>query len=107
MSELDKCNRCGKCCFLKGIKEGQCYISDIPCRFLKVLKNGKTKCSIWKKPYRLGIWCGTIDGLKNICIKRIDSEWEYENCLYNEDVTKKLEKDYQESNLKDKVLLKK
>jgi hypothetical protein len=72
----DKCLRCGKCCY--GIVDGILK----PCPYLKELKNGKTKCIIYKK--RLGtIISKDSKGNTRICGFRKETDNFYLGCPLN------------------------
>jgi hypothetical protein len=77
MSEhKDKCLRCGQCCHypIQGILT--------PCRFLKKLPDGKTRCGVYKT--RIGRVMFNINNVTYvICGDRKDSRFNYPGCPYN------------------------
>ena len=72
---MTNCLRCGQCCYFQD-KEGP---TDKKCKFLIILKSGKTLCRIYKT--RLG----TKLGPKNQCIERKDCNYNFKGCPYNKD----------------------
>ena len=73
-----KCLRCGACCYhsLNGKK--------IKCKFLIILKSGKTFCRIYHQRDRIGkIIYVDKSGKKFICKKRVNVKKNFPNCPYN------------------------
>lgn len=68
------CLRCGQCCILLS-KSGRPLCK---CPYLKVLKNGKTKCSIYEKRLGKRLPFG------NVCYKRSAVPFGYVGCPYND-----------------------
>ncbi len=72
--EVDKCLRCGQCCFMPDA-EGK--ISTEPCRHLVFNEDETTYCSIYESRIGTRLSGNTVCGLR--CKDRFD----YENCPYN------------------------
>ena len=66
---MDKCLRCGKCCYFLGY----------PCTHL-CFHNGKTFCDIYDE--RKGLRISTNDDVF-MCGDRINSDRDYSGCPYN------------------------
>ena len=72
---MSTCLRCGFCCYLK---DDNGNLTKKKCRFLVILKSGKTICRIYKN--RLG----TDTGNNNVCTLRVNDKHNYPGCPYNE-----------------------
>ena len=63
------CERCGSCCWLGKDRSHKC-------KFLVLLKNGKTLCRIYKT--RLGTYLGNFDGLEWYCATKETMDYQCE-----------------------------
>lgn len=71
---MPTCLRCGQCCYIKNKDD---KITKKKCRFLVILKSGKTLCRIYNN--RLG----TMITKENVCILRENDKRNYPGCPYN------------------------
>jgi hypothetical protein len=78
MEDLDKCLRCGKCCYhTKTNDKGEDYLSSERCKFLMILPGSKTFCRIYRTRLNNRIAPGYF------CLLRKDTKYNYEGCTLN------------------------
>lgn len=76
-----KCLRCGQCCYLQDPETG--LMTSTPCPYLIFLKNGKTKCRIYRN--RIGTITRSTKKGVNRCGFRKNSKFDFPDCPYNTD----------------------
>ena len=77
---MNGCVRCDQCCYhrIPGKK-------PIKCKFLVILKSGKTLCRIYNLKGRIGKITYKKDGYMSKCFEIKDSQYDYPHCPLNTD----------------------